>query len=596
MARWRPGRRAARGARHRQPRDAAVDALDALHGAAPTGSLPRRTRATEAAALAVAAEGIAVAGPAVERAARRLVEHLAAKLPAEPTVPHLLHGDFSIDQVVTSNAGAVLIDWDAACLGDPRLDLGSFLADLELRALDGRLASPVAETAAAMFAGENAGALRPFAAAGLLRRAAEPFRRRCPGWDALVEQAVERAAALTRSQRRTLHRTADAGRATIPRDGMLASLHKIAPPPGVAADSPLTLRRAWPRPDGRLLLEYLDESGRIVGAQAGLDRDAIAAEQRLAAHAGLPVPRVTAAGHRGAAASSRLPSILLHAAGADGRLPALHPLLARPQARLLAHRATRRAVVALDGTAYVKAVRPSRAGAVAAATTAAAGLAAGAFSVPAVLGADTTAGTVSYSPLLGRRLTDLLSTPGGADAMAALGAALRALHAASPPPGVALHDVARELDVIARATAAVAPYAPALAVRARRAAAAIERRLTRLAPVVPVPVHRDLHDKQVLVDPGGGLGLLDFDTLALGDPALDLGNLLAHLELRALQARCSTADSKRLAAALLDGYRADRGVIARAASYADATRVRLACVYAFRPAWAALPEQLLAAT
>lgn len=42
------------------------------------------------------------------------------------------------------------------------------------------------------------------------------------------------------------------------------------------------------------------------------------------------------------------------------------------------------------------------------------------------------------------------------------------------------------------------------------------------------PCHRDLHEKQVLVARGRA-GILDFDTLSLADPALDAGNLLAHL-------------------------------------------------------------------
>jgi hypothetical protein len=43
-----------------------------------------------------------------------------------------------------------------------------------------------------------------------------------------------------------------------------------------------------------------------------------------------------------------------------------------------------------------------------------------------------------------------------------------------------------------------------------------------------VPCHRDLHEKQVLMD-GARAGLLDFDTLCLGHPAMDAGNLMAHL-------------------------------------------------------------------
>jgi len=44
------------------------------------------------------------------------------------------------------------------------------------------------------------------------------------------------------------------------------------------------------------------------------------------------------------------------------------------------------------------------------------------------------------------------------------------------------------------------------------------------------PCHRDLHEKQILMA-NGVVGLLDFDTLSLADPALDAGNLLAHLYL-----------------------------------------------------------------
>lgn len=43
-----------------------------------------------------------------------------------------------------------------------------------------------------------------------------------------------------------------------------------------------------------------------------------------------------------------------------------------------------------------------------------------------------------------------------------------------------------------------------------------------------VPCHRDLHEKQILLD-GPRAGLLDFDTLCLGHPAMDAGNFMAHL-------------------------------------------------------------------
>lgn len=106
-----------------------------------------------------------------------------------------------------------------------------------------------------------------------------------------------------------------------------------------------------------------------------------------------------------------------------------------------------------------------------------------------------------------------------------------------------------------------------------------------------VLLHRDLHDKQVLVDEAGEVGVLDFDLLAAGDPALDLGNLLAHLDLRAAQGL--VVDAAPLRAAVLAGYGPSGAVLSRLPAYERATRLRLAAVYAFRPRWAAAAASLL---
>lgn len=80
----------------------------------------------------------------------------------------------------------------------------------------------------------------------------------------------------------------------------------------------------------------------------------------------------------------------------------------------------------------------------------------------------------------------------------------------------------------------------------------------------PRPCHRDLHEKQILVSPKTA-GILDFDTLSLADPALDPGNLLAHLFLA----------------------RIDEGPLARSlggpnvALWRRAALLRLAMIYAF---------------
>ncbi len=109
-----------------------------------------------------------------------------------------------------------------------------------------------------------------------------------------------------------------------------------------------------------------------------------------------------------------------------------------------------------------------------------------------------------------------------------------------------------------------------------------------------VPLHRDFHDKQVFIDAAGRAGILDFDTMAMGEPALDVANMLVHLELRALQQRCSPDAAGHAAEAFLDAYRPEAGVRQRLAAYEAATRLRLACLYMWRPAWRHLGPALLA--
>lgn len=104
--------------------------------------------------------------------------------------------------------------------------------------------------------------------------------------------------------------------------------------------------------------------------------------------------------------------------------------------------------------------------------------------------------------------------------------------------------------------------------------------------------HRDLHDGQLLVTPSG-IGLLDFDLLCQADAALDVGNLLAHLKLRAMQ---SEQHAKRLESndarlRFLEGY--GKTVSSpHLAWYECAALLRLTLVYALRPRWRELCPSL----
>lgn len=105
-------------------------------------------------------------------------------------------------------------------------------------------------------------------------------------------------------------------------------------------------------------------------------------------------------------------------------------------------------------------------------------------------------------------------------------------------------------------------------------------------------LHRDLHDQQLLFD-GARLGLLALDTAALGEPELDLANLSVHLELRATQGLLDPALRAAGQEAVTVVSRALGADPARLALHAEATRLRLACVYAFRPRWRTLAQGLL---
>lgn len=352
----------------------------------------------------------------------------------------------------------------------------------------------------------------------------------------------------------------------------------------------LRLRRAWPRRPGHLLLEYRDRDSSVVG-QWFADSDRLRAVAEETAKVSPDAVRChTDAG------------VLLQHRGADRRLPALTDVVADGAATLVVHRPERRAVVRRtrwSATTYVKVVRPGRAlpGIVELPRV----------RVPTVLAAAPHRGMVEHRELTGRSLHELLGDAGPDDgstdtvlrAFGAAGRTIRALHESAPPAGIPIHGADREVAVTAGwVNQALAYGVLDMSDRTRAAEAlhALGADLGRRAsPSTLTLIHRDLHDKQILVVDGGDAGLLDLDTLALGDPALDVANLLVHLELRMLQGHCGSAIAGVAGDAFLDGYRPDRDLRGRIDAYAWATRLRLACLYAFRPRWRDLAVHLLAA-
>lgn len=364
---------------------------------------------------------------------------------------------------------------------------------------------------------------------------------------------------------------------------MTTQIHAIATE---AADRGLTLRKASPRGPDRLLLELLDGAGQVLAGQWHRDPQrskGIVTLTRARSGAGL-VETLDDSG------------ILLQRGGADRRLPTLQHLVRQPGARLVAHRAERRGVVRDGGGDYTKVVR---AGHVHELTDALARIEPAGLSVPRVTAVDERRGTLTVSALPGRTLHERLADHTlsdddlGRDAKN-VGVALRDLHgqrvALTRPP----HDAVDELHGATRWLQPAADYGLIPATRWQRQ---VDRAAELLdgAPSAPALVHRDLHDKQLLIDGDQPVGLLDFDLATAGEPAVDLANLLVHLQLRSQQGLCRRERAAVCCGSLLEGYAPDRTVLARMPGYLLSTRLRLAGVYAFRDAPSELIETLLQA-
>lgn len=111
-------------------------------------------------------------------------------------------------------------------------------------------------------------------------------------------------------------------------------------------------------------------------------------------------------------------------------------------------------------------------------------------------------------------------------------------------------------------------------------------------PLAARPCHGDYTHSQVVFDDSGGGGLLDFDTMCLAEPALDLGQFCAYLRVACRKAASKSSggpdasieasigdvlSERFLGTYVLEG-RSDAGdrVVARAAAYEAASLVRMA--------------------
>ena len=344
------------------------------------------------------------------------------------------------------------------------------------------------------------------------------------------------------------------------------------------------LRKASPKPD-RLTLEVGTPGGEVSAAQWYVDPAQAAEAARLL---------LDRFGHD--TVSLLDDRLLLQRAGADRKLPVVHRIVARPGSVLVAHRAERRAVVRTGDGRYVKVVRPERVDELLGPLGA---LRLPGVRTPQVLEVDERRGCVTTDAMPGRTVHTRLLDPGVPDDQAArdahlTGTALRALHShhdadLSRPA----HTGEAELEAARRWLDAAVRHGllpPDACTRAYNVVATA----VLGAPEPLTTVHRDFHDKQVLVE-GAAVGILDLDLACAGEPSVDVANLFAHLHLRHSQGVAGGDRVTAAANAFLAGYGEPAVRPDRFEAYVASTRLRLAGVYAFRPSRPGLSEELLEA-
>ncbi|WP_421084521.1 phosphotransferase [Rothia nasimurium] len=332
-----------------------------------------------------------------------------------------------------------------------------------------------------------------------------------------------------------------------------------------ADQNPGPVRRAWPGADGSFTAEIKDGSGQLRAATISAD------------------------GH-----------LQLLPYGQDSKLPALEADLAAPETSLLVHRAGKRAVVKHPEqvTKHLKAAKV--AGVVAASQAVGSFASEVGFTTAQVT--DVTDHSLAFSLIPGTTPYDLADQSIEAwqrfatlwPRFLAAGAHYRAAGGALPSPACpfipADHGVSQEKAVLdqwlAQAEAHGSLSGPGIDTGALEGLKeTADDTMAQLVDGQPSPtalLHRDLHDKQLLWD-GANLGILDLDTAAWGEPELDLGNLLAHLELRTVQGRISY-DTYLRQLEHVQGMAVNTVKnLDRLSLYTQAARIRIACIYSFRP-------------
>jgi len=178
--------------------------LAAVHRARPAGLTPLTTRRLIE-RMQHAAGDLAAVSPPLAARLRRLAREFAALARSLPRVePAALHNDFHWNQLRIKRDRCVLLDLERMCLGDPLIDVATFVTQIRMlavrpeRLIDATTAEHWTETFLTLWPQASQQPLddarmRAYAALSRLELARGMMRHLRPGWDMLAHRCVELA-------------------------------------------------------------------------------------------------------------------------------------------------------------------------------------------------------------------------------------------------------------------------------------------------------------------------------------------------------------------------------------------------------------------
>lgn len=411
----------------------------------------------------------------------------------------LTHGDLHLGQILkTSSAGIGLLDWDELQHGEPASDLANLLAHVYLSGIEQQIDMHIGDRLAEQIVDEynRMGVAIPFnrwrhaVAVSLCQLAMQPFRQRLSRWEEKIEMILQ----LAESQLQPKHLAGKPLSARFPR-----AIHRPEISPALASDlNTLALNPLEPQSIEAAIMSELSPP-------SCFQRQPILKQIRVLRHKPQRRALVTYEWQSQDESGNPDPFLTIGKIRFRG--------LRRSSYSAQAWLAAQGYVLNQDATNQLPLGRR--------------------FQVPRVFGAVPSAGMWLQEYRNGMTLTALLKPGLAGELPVRIAKALADLHR-SDFPCDRVQDVTSELEVLEKFSQTVRTQEPALEGRLDELLAACLEVSVGLRGRPLASIHRDFYPAQVLID-GPHTVFVDFDLACRGDPALDVGNCIAHVMEHALR-------------------------------------------------------------